>query len=252
MDYTKILSALSRAKDALEKKIDAVNTSVSGLPGTLDTQFTAVKNDIATVKTDVASVKSDTGINLPQKIDTSSQEIKTELNSITERVETNVTETLYVKNKMPFTANGTTAKLVFSTTKGEIVNITGKGALYFAGVGSTEGSKTRKTTIGIDGKTFEIRDKGEWYDTSGKGYWLGYVNVGSSFFISSCIGAKLEGNDIYSGLNSTNIYGFSGLQQQSSVMAAISYSPLVFKKSLTITFDTSENDMFYALYELEG
>jgi phage-related protein len=57
MDYTKVLSALSRVKAALEKKIDAVNTSVSGLPDTLDTQFTAVKNDIATVKTDVASVK---------------------------------------------------------------------------------------------------------------------------------------------------------------------------------------------------
>ena len=57
MDYTKILTALSRVKAALEKKIDAVNTSVSGLPDTLDTQFTAVKNDIATVKTDIASVK---------------------------------------------------------------------------------------------------------------------------------------------------------------------------------------------------
>lgn len=59
MDYTKVLSALSCVKAALEKKIDAVNTSVSGLPDTLDTQFTAVKNDIATVKTDVGSVKTD-------------------------------------------------------------------------------------------------------------------------------------------------------------------------------------------------
>lgn len=59
MDYTKVLSALSHVKAALEKKIDAVNTSVSGLPDTLDTQFTAVKNDIATVKTDVGSVKTD-------------------------------------------------------------------------------------------------------------------------------------------------------------------------------------------------
>lgn len=56
-DYTKVLSALNRVKGALEKKIDAVNTSVSGLPDTLDTQFTAVKNDIATVKTDVAGVR---------------------------------------------------------------------------------------------------------------------------------------------------------------------------------------------------
>lgn len=57
MDYTKIISALNRIKDVLATKIDAVNTSVSGLPDTLDTQFTAVKNDIATVKTDVGSVK---------------------------------------------------------------------------------------------------------------------------------------------------------------------------------------------------
>lgn len=59
MDYTKILTALNRVKDVLATKIDAVNTSVSGLPDTLDTQFTAVKNDIATVKTDVGSVKTD-------------------------------------------------------------------------------------------------------------------------------------------------------------------------------------------------
>jgi hypothetical protein len=62
MDYTKIISALSRVKEALATKIDAVNTSVSGLPDTLDTQFTAVKNDIATVKTDVGSVKTDVGV----------------------------------------------------------------------------------------------------------------------------------------------------------------------------------------------
>ena len=59
MDYNRVLTALSRVKAALEKKIDSVNTSVSGLPDTLDTQFTAVKNDIATVKTDVGSVKTD-------------------------------------------------------------------------------------------------------------------------------------------------------------------------------------------------
>lgn len=58
MDYTKVLSALSRVKAALEKKIDAVNTSVSGLPDTLDTQFTEVKNDIATVKTDTTIIKT--------------------------------------------------------------------------------------------------------------------------------------------------------------------------------------------------
>ena len=59
MDYTKVLSALRRVKNTLEEEINIVNTSVSGLPNTLDTQFTAVKNDIAAVKTDVGSVKTD-------------------------------------------------------------------------------------------------------------------------------------------------------------------------------------------------
>lgn len=59
MDYTKILSALSRVLDTLEDDIGVVNTSVSGIPSTLDTQFTAVKNDIAAVKTDVGGVKAD-------------------------------------------------------------------------------------------------------------------------------------------------------------------------------------------------
>nr|DAO39803.1 MAG TPA: hypothetical protein [Caudoviricetes sp.] len=59
MDYTKILSALKGVLDTLEDDIGAVNASVSGIPGALDTQFTAVKNDIAAVKTDVGGVKSD-------------------------------------------------------------------------------------------------------------------------------------------------------------------------------------------------
>ena len=249
-DYNRVQSYI---KSHVLPKLDSLPTDVQSVKNAFDawkedwTQARAIKLDNLDAKVSTRATAADMGTALERV-----GALQTNLQSVTERVETNITETLDVKNKMPFTANGTTAKLVFSTTKGEIVNITGKGALYFAGVGSTEGSKTRKTTIGIDGKTFEIRDRGGWYVNSGKGYWLGYVNVGSSFFISSCIGAKLEGNDTYSGLNSTNIYGFSGLQQQSSVMAAISYSPLVFKKSLTITFDTSENDMFYALYELEG
>lgn len=252
MDYTKILSALSRAKDALEKKIDAVNTSVSGLPGTLDTQFTAVKNDIATVKTDVASVKSDTGINLPQKIDTSSQEIKTELNSITERVETNVTETLYVKNKMPFVTNGTTANLVSTKGTGTVINITGKGALYLAGISSSSGSNKRTITIGIDGTNFTISDRDDWSINSGKNYWIGYMNFGSYLFMNYVGNVRIDPNDIYPAIDLKNFCGVSNLQQNSSTLAAVSYSPLLFKESLTITINNSEKKTFTALYELEG
>ena len=153
MDYTKILSALSRVKDALEKKIDAVNTSVSGLPDTLDTQFTAVKNDIATVKTEVLSVKTDTETNLPQKFDAGTQEIKTELNSITERVATIEKD---VRNDAKTHAvKGVVIKKKNTPNPTELImSITGKGTLYIATLSG--GLVNSKLIVELDGKLVSI------------------------------------------------------------------------------------------------
>lgn len=134
MDYTKILSALRRVKDALEKKIDAVNASVSGLPNTLDAQFTAVKNDIATVKTDVSNVKADTDINLPQKFDAGNQEIKTELKSTTEQIKTSIAESMaHIANEetLPYLRKSVYLKST-NDTETKCVDVRGKGYLNYA------------------------------------------------------------------------------------------------------------------------
>ena len=153
MDYTKILSALSRVKDALEKKIDAINTSVSGLPDTLNSQFTAVKNDIATVKTEVLGVKTDTETNLPQKFDAGTQEIKTELNSITERVATIEKD---VRNDAKTHAvKGVVIKKKNTPNPTELImSITGKGTLYIATLSG--GLVNSKLIVELDGKLVSI------------------------------------------------------------------------------------------------
>lgn len=121
MDYTKILSALSRAKDALEKKIDAVNTSVSGLPGTLDTQFTEVKNAIATVKTDVAGVKSDVA-GVRGGVDTTLQR----LTALDGKVNPWDLQPNVIVRKLDYTENGV------------ILNVYGKGKLLCVGNMNTD------------------------------------------------------------------------------------------------------------------
>lgn len=155
MDYTKILSALSRVKDALEKKIDAVNTSVSGLPDTLDTQFTAVKNDIATVKTDVAGVKTDTEINLPQKIDTSTQEIKND----TEQIKTSVAEIsshIAAEKTLPYPRTVVSVKCELGGKK-TCVNIKGRGYLNYALMNISGDASKGTIYINIDGRAFIMR-----------------------------------------------------------------------------------------------
>ena len=42
--------------NALEEKIDAINTSVSGLPDTLDSKFNTLAGKVDAVKSDVANV----------------------------------------------------------------------------------------------------------------------------------------------------------------------------------------------------
>ena len=155
MDYTKILSALSRVKDALEKKIDAVNTSVSGLPGTLDTQFTAVKNDIATVKTDVGSVKADTNINLPQKFDAGTQEIK----NATEQIKTSVAEIsshIASEEMLPYPRTVVNVRCELGGKK-TCVNIKGRGYLNYALMEIYGDSSSGTIYINIDNRAFIMR-----------------------------------------------------------------------------------------------
>lgn len=127
MNYTKVLSALSRVKAALEKKIDAVNTSVSGLPDTLDAQFTAVKNDIATVKTDVGSVKTDVA------------SVKQVITSEVKKSYLDLSKARYRELKSKFDA------------KVDVISVEGSGEVYLIAVDSNQ--YTVQLEVEVDGGT---------------------------------------------------------------------------------------------------
>lgn len=62
MEYTKVLSALNRVKEALTTKLDAiktdvtnVNNSVTNLPTTLDSKFSALTSKVDGVKTELST-----------------------------------------------------------------------------------------------------------------------------------------------------------------------------------------------------
>lgn len=234
MDYNRVQSYI---KSHVLPKLDSLPQDVQSVKNAFDvwradwTQARAIKLD-----------------NLDAKVST--RATAADMSTALERIETNITETLDVKNKMPFVTNGTTANLVLTTGTGNVINITGKGALYLAGIASMSGSKTRTITIGIDGTNFTITDRGGWSVNSGKNYWIGYMNLGSYLFMNYVGDVRIDPNNAYLGLNSKNFCGFSNLQQ-GSALAAVSYSPLVFKENLTITINNSENKTFTALYELE-
>lgn len=241
MDYNRVQSYI---KSHVLPKLDSLPDDVASVKNAFDvwkadwTQARAIKLDNLDAKVSTRATAADMSTALER------------VGALQSRVETNITETLDVKNKMPFVTNGTTANLVSTTGTGTVINITGKGALYLAGIASMSGSKTRTITIGIDGTNFTIADKGSWSVNSGKGYWIGYTNLGSYLFINNVVGVRIEPNETYFELNSKNFCGFSNLQQ-GSALAAVSYSPLVFKENLTITINNSENKTFTALYELE-
>lgn len=250
MDYNRVQSYI---KSHVLPKLESLPQDVQSVKNAFDawkadwTQARAIKLDNLDAKVSTRATAADMGTVLERV-----GALQTNLQSVTERVETNVTETLYVKNKMPFVTNGTTANLVSTKGTGTVINITGKGALYLAGISSSSGSDKRTITIGIDGTNFTISDRGGWSINSGKNYWIGYMNFGSYLFMNYVGNVRIDPNDTYPGLDSKNFCGVSNLQQNSSTLAAVSYSPLLFKESLTITINNSEKKPFTALYELEG
>lgn len=247
------LRVQSYIKSHVLPKLDSLPHDVQSVKQAFDawkadwTQARAIKLDNLDAKVSTRATAADMGTALERV-----GALQTNLQHVTERVETNITETLDVKNKMPFVTNGTTANLVSTKDTGTVINITGKGALYLAGIASNSGSETRTITIGIDGTNFTIADRGDWSFSSGKDYWIGYMNFGSYLFMNYVGDVRIDPNTYYAGLSSKNFCGVSNLQQDSTTIAAVSYSPLLFKESLTITINNSEKKPFTALYELEG
>lgn len=85
MDYTKVISTVKKYAFAIADELRQVSNDIIG---ELESFYQAIKQETDAIKTDVAGVKADTNINLPQKIDASTQEIK----NGTEQIKTSVEE----------------------------------------------------------------------------------------------------------------------------------------------------------------
>lgn len=97
MEYTKVQTALNHVKDAIIKKIDAVDASVTSvknsvtnLPTTLDSKFSALTSKVDGVKTDVASVGG--------KVDGAKAEIKNSIDTV-------VSESKVISNDLAIVGN---------------------------------------------------------------------------------------------------------------------------------------------------
>lgn len=143
MEYTKVLSALSRVKDAITTKLDAiksdvtnVNNSVTNLPTTLDSKFSALTSKVDGVKTDVAGVGS--------KVDG--------VHGLLEK-ETAVT-TFYTKEN----SHIVTLRELGKGQSVDFVDIAGRGKIIGF---SFTGSPYLTIIMNIDGKNIEFRSSSE-------------------------------------------------------------------------------------------
>lgn len=157
MEYTKVLSALSRVKDAITTKLDAiksdvtnVNNSVTNLPTTLDSKFSALTTKVDGVKTDVAGVGS--------KVDGAKTEIKNSVSALES------SSYGYVPNAIRSVKN----ENITSSSFVDIVNITGNGRLH-AATGSADGTQTTyEWKVTVDGVSTTITDQGSGSSTKPK------------------------------------------------------------------------------------
>lgn len=210
----------------------------------------SVKNAFDAWKADWTQARAIKLDNLDAKVST--RATAADMGTALERINTNITETVEVKGKLPFKADGTTTKLISASTAGEMVNITGKGALYLAGIGSKTGDRTRTVTINVDDTVYTIKDANGWSTNTEKGFWTGYVSVDSCFFLEYCTGMKIDRQGVgYNAKNVVDVYGL-GNTPDPSARCAVSRTPIVFEERLTITINNPGNCGFLALYELEG
>ena len=141
MDYTKVLSKIEHAKDALAKKLDAiktdvtnVNNSVTNLPTTLDSKFSALTSKVDGVKTDVAGVGSKVD---NVKSDVAKTAKSTEISKLTDEIKKSCFDPSKLQRK----------KIkISSTQKGkDAINISGKGSIYIVQSGNEDSSSSSNT-----------------------------------------------------------------------------------------------------------
>lgn len=162
-----LINLVKKGIKSVQTTLDGVSDKVSGLPDSLDADFTEVKNAISEVKTDVGNVKNDTELNIPGKIDSESQEIKEEIHKILFNLPRNVkdgTFRQFYRNRGSQPYN----------TQYTALSVTGKGYLYYAGLAETISNQNIYVEVILDGKTFKINQ-------DNKGRFTGFISKESIF-----------------------------------------------------------------------
>lgn len=150
MEYTKVLSALNRVKDALTTKLDAikadvtnVNNSVTNLPTTLDSKFSALTSKVDGVKTDVAGVGSKVdGIKSDVAKTAKSTELSTLANNLTSEVKKSYLDLSKARYKEPESK---------FNAKVDVISVEGSGEVYLVSIDARQ--NTVQVQVEVDGIT---------------------------------------------------------------------------------------------------
>lgn len=205
-----LINLVKKGVKGVQTTLDAVSDKVSGLPDSLDTDFTEVKNAISDVKTD-------TGTNLPQKMDAGITQVRNDIEGVKTYTE-QINSSLSLISDSVFLNPGDQSKEIYYTHNGSqsinILNVKGKGVFY--GVNCPGGNGSKSITVTIDGKVYELNA-------------ASYSEIGIYTPILSIL------------QNETPVFGQNGRYIFLS-------KPIIFESSLKIDVAGAFN--FYGLYDL--
>lgn len=222
-------------------------------------KFSQVISDIENLKTEVSNIKSKVDSSLPvdiSSVNTSisdvsggiadiKQDISTNYTSIIGGInssKTDITNTINSKMSSSFNFNKKGNIVFYSgTSSSTLVNITGKGRLLFSCFYNLSSLGDSTMTIVIDGISYTTDSPG--LSSSGSYIMGGYI-AGTAFSLTESILNNLAVSDSSDGVGI--------LSSSSNPAVFISYEPVVFNSSLSVTLNLGGSRTRYAsvCYEL--
>lgn len=148
MNTNRISTDIKHAKEALEKKLNSLQTGMDGIPNLLTPSFDSIKNVLSTVTTKVDNVRG--GVDLNHTTLTDLQQRLTKVEGSVGKVEQDVGG-LGVPSNL---------KIVVATNEGVVLDIKGKGKgkLYACGINSAGEMRNASLDILIDGVSKKVSD----------------------------------------------------------------------------------------------
>ena len=158
MNTNRISTDIKHAKEALEKKLDSLQTGMDGIPNLLTPSFDSIKNVLSTITTKVDNVRG--GVDLNHTALTDLQQRLTAVEGSVGGLESSTYG--YVPDSWRAVKN----ENITSSSFVDIVNITGKGRLH-AATGASGGSEY-EWKVTVDGVATTIKDQGRSGETYSK------------------------------------------------------------------------------------